>query len=246
LRQKLITFAENIRMKLPDIKVLLYHRIVCKDEPTGKHKIYVNAKRFERQMQYLKDNHFETLTFYDVAEKNHLNSDKSKVIITFDDGYADNYYHAFPILKKFGFKAVIFLVTQKSYNEWGVKEGEPKVSLMTKEMIREMTDYGVEFGGHTQSHIDLKTLNAEEIKSEILGCKKDVENITGKNAMSFAYPFGGLNDEVIRITKASGFTYGIATKYGPSRFHDDYFQIKRQEINPKTSLWSFKHKCRNK
>lgn len=232
-------------MNLPDIKVLLYHRVVRKSEATGKHKIYVDAKRFERQMQYLKDHNFETLTFYDIAEKKHLNSNRPKVIITFDDGYEDNYYHAFPILKKFNFKAVIFLVTQKSYNEWGVKEGEPRVLLMSKEMIREMSDYGVEFGGHTQSHIDLKTLNAEEIKSEILGCKKDVESITGKKTISFAYPFGGLNDEIKRITQYSGYDFGIATKYGPPHFHDDYYQIKRHEINPGTLQCSFKRKCKN-
>ena len=245
LEHKLTTFVENICMNLPDIKVLLYHRVVRKGELTGKHKIYVNVKRFEEQMQYLKDHHFETLTFYDVAAKKHINSGKPSVIITFDDGYADNYFHAFPILKKFNFKAVVFLVTQKIYNEWGVTEGEPQLSLMSRDMIREMADYGLEFGGHTQSHVDLKTLNTEEIKSEILNCKKDVEGITGKNAISFAYPFGGLNDEIKQITKEAGYNFGIATKYGPPRFHDDYYQIKRQEINPGTRLWSFKRKCKN-
>lgn len=223
------------------LPVLLYHRIVNKQSIIGKHKVYVWEKDFEKQMQYLKDNGYQTITFYDLQKDPQMDLYK-KIMITFDDGYLDNYELLFPILKKHGFKAIIYLVTRIDHNAWGVKEGEPRINMMSAAQVKEMSDYGVEMGGHTQHHVDLLRHNATEQLSEIKGSKEEVEKLTGKPAISFAYPFGGINEDIKRITKEAGFSYAVSTNTGPKEFGKDWFQIRRIEVTPKTNMLSFKNK----
>lgn len=223
------------------LPVLLYHRIINKQSIIGKHKIYVWEKDFAKQMNYLKNNGYQTITFYDLQQNPTMDLYK-KVIITFDDGYLDNYELMFPILKKHGFKAVIYLVTQLDHNSWGVKEGEPRVNMMSAAQVKQMSDYGVEMGGHTQHHVNLLQHDAQKQLAEIKGSKEDTEKITGKPAISFAYPFGGINEDIKKITQQAGYTYAVSTNTGPKEFGADLFQIRRIEITPKTTLMSFKNK----
>lgn len=224
------------------IPVLLYHRVVKDTSEVGKHKIWVLEKKFKQQMAYLHKAGFQTITFSDLDRLSEMNPLQPKVIITFDDGYEDNYLRMFPVLKEFGQKAVIYLVTQFQRNEWGIVEGEPAKSLMNAGQLREMAEYGIEFGGHTQHHKTLTKIPLEEAMNEIAGCKHDVEAVTGKEVLSFSFPFGALNEELKRKVKEAGYRYSVATNTGAKDWKEDLFQIRRIEISPKTSLRSFKRK----
>jgi peptidoglycan/xylan/chitin deacetylase (PgdA/CDA1 family) len=224
------------------LPVLMYHRIVNKRSEAGKHNIYITLKRFRAQLTYLKEQGFQTITFRDIKKNgNSINTFKN-IILTFDDGYLDNYKILFPLLKEFGFTAVIFLVTRQKQNTWGMREGEPPLDLMNADQIREMDQYGIEFGGHTQNHSDLLLCNKDQLKEEIYGCKKDIELLLSKDVISFAYPFGGLNHEIKQEVKDAGYSYGISTNTGPYNFSDDLFQIRRIEVSSRTILFSFKRK----
>jgi len=224
------------------LPVLMYHRIVKKRSEAGRHNIYVTLKRFRAQLTYLKEQGFQTITFRDVNKSaDHISATKN-VILTFDDGYLDNYKFLFPLLKEFGFTAVIFLVTKQKQNAWGIREGEPALDLMNSDQVREMDQYGIEFGGHTQNHPDLLLCNKDQLKEEIAGCKKDIESLLNREVISFAYPFGGLNQEIKQEVKRAGYLYGISTNTGPYNFSDDLFQVRRIEVSSKTLLYSFKRK----
>jgi peptidoglycan/xylan/chitin deacetylase (PgdA/CDA1 family) len=223
------------------ISVLLYHRIVKRNDMIGKHKIYVYEDKFYRQMKLLKETGYTTVTFEDIYNKR-VSGDKN-VIITFDDGYEDNYKIAFPILKEFGFKAVIFLVTGMQRNEWGIREGEPAIPMMNQEMLQEMQDYGIELGGHTINHNDLTKLEPQIARKEIAGCKSDLEQRFNKTAISFSYPFGAMNQDIKNMVADSGFVYGISTNTGPDNLFEDLMQIKRREVGPRTTLSSFRKKA---
>jgi peptidoglycan/xylan/chitin deacetylase (PgdA/CDA1 family) len=222
------------------LPILLYHRIVNDQSILGKHKIYVHEKKVRKQMQFLKEEGYQTITFQDVHK--HTSFEK-KIIITLDDGYEDNYTLLFPILKEFGFKAVIYLVTRQTHNAWALAEGEPKLSLLSHPMIKEMAAYGIEFGGHTCHHVDLKNTPEEKIKEEIADCKKDVESITQTPCISFAYPFGAHHKDVEKTVKEAGYSYGITTLFGPEKMNEDLMRIKRIEIRPSDSLTRFKYKA---
>ncbi len=223
------------------LPVLMYHSIIKDKSDAGKHNIYVTEENLRKQLQYLKKNDYQTITFRDIKEGK-IKDFYKKIILTFDDGYEDNYTLLFPLLKEFDFTAVIYLVTQKTYNTWGVAEGEPKKNFLSKEQIMEMDNYGIEMGGHTRTHRSLKDIPASELVNEIKGCKEDIEKMISNKVVSFAYPFGALNDEVKQVVKESGIDYGIATKSGPIDLNEDPFQIRRINISTSTGMFVFKHK----
>jgi peptidoglycan/xylan/chitin deacetylase (PgdA/CDA1 family) len=223
------------------IPVMLYHRIIRRSDIKGRHKIYVYEDKFYRQMKLLKDSGYSSITFEDIHYNKALGN--KNVIITFDDGYEDNYNIAFPILKEFGFTAVIFLVTGLQQNEWGISAGEPALPMMNEFMLKEMLEYGFELGGHTQYHPDLTKTNTKKIIGEISGCKTDLEQRFQKSIISFAYPYGGINPEIKKLVAENGFIYGISTNTGPDNLFDDLLQIKRKEIGTRTTICSFRKKA---
>lgn len=221
------------------LPILLYHRIVNKYCSLGKHKIYVWEERFRKQMQFLKENGYTTITFSHLIQYPPLALPARTVMLTFDDGYEDNYTILFPILKEFGFTAVVYFVSRCPQNSWAVAEGEPSLKLLTRAMIEEMSRYGIEFGGHTCSHSDLTKLSTEKLYQEIIENKKDIEEITGKPVLSFAYPYGAYTPTVIEIVQQVGYQFAVTTRFGESDWTQDKMRIRRIEIRPSDSITRF-------
>ena len=239
-------FQLYVNKKKYDIPVIMYHRVINNPENEGVHGTYIYENIFREHMQYLKDKNYTVITFKDfdkIGWRNRFEKDKKYIFITFDDGYKDNYDLAFPILKEFGFKVTIFLMGSSTYNEWDVKaSGEKEFPLMSVEMIKEMQDYGIEFGAHTFNHPKLNTLSNEEIEHQIVDVKKPLEEKIGKEIITFAYPYGILNDYAKEMTKKAGYTFALATDSGSVCLSDDLYQIRRIAIFPNTNLFSFKRK----
>ena len=239
-------FELYVNKKKYDIPVIMYHRVINNPENEGVHGTYIYENIFREHMQYLKDKNYTVITFKDLDKigwRNRFEKDKKYIFITFDDGYKDNYDLAFPILKEFGFKATIFLMGSSTYNEWDVNaSGEKEFPLMSVEMIKEMQDYGIEFGAHTFNHPKLNTLSNEEIEHQIIDVKKPLEEKIGKEIITFAYPYGILNDYAKEMTKKAGYTFALATDSGSVCLSDDLYQIRRIAIFPNTNLFSFKRK----
>jgi peptidoglycan/xylan/chitin deacetylase (PgdA/CDA1 family)/glycosyltransferase involved in cell wall biosynthesis len=236
---KAIAFKKNIA----EIPVLLYHR-VTDGKPAGtKHGIYVAQMEFERQLAFLKRKGCTTITFADVKaiEEGSRIIPKRPVILTFDDGYEDNYIHAFPLLKKYSSSAVIFLIGNRAIrtNAWDSANGEPEARLMSNAQIKEMAAYGIEFGAHSLNHKKLTEIPLSEAKREIERSKSAIEKRLGSPIISFAYPYGKLNEELKGIVKRAGFHFGIASDSGPRRFWKDLFEVRRIQIFPGFSLFSF-------
>ncbi|MCI7223061.1 polysaccharide deacetylase family protein [Fusobacterium sp.] len=231
-----------------EIPVIMYHRVINSKENEGVHGTYIYEKKFREHLKYLKDNNYEVITFKDldrISWRNRFNKHKKYIILTFDDGYVDNYDLAFPILKEFGFKATIFLMAESTYNEWDVKmSNEKKFPLMSKKMILEMQDYGIEFGAHTFNHPKINEISPEEIETQVLGCKKILEEKIEKEIITFAYPYGILNEYAKGVAINAGYTFAVATDSGPVCISDDFYQIRRIAIFPNTNIRSFKRKVK--
>ncbi|MGL5670861.1 MAG: polysaccharide deacetylase family protein, partial [Cetobacterium sp.] len=165
------------------------------------------------------------------------------------DGYKDNYENAFPILKKYQFKGIIYVLDGIEYNKWDVDNpGNPekRFTLMNQEELLEMQNYGIEFGGHTSTHPRLADLSIENVKSEIINSKSNIEKTIGRELLSFAYPYGSLNEEVKRIPQEAGYKFAVATDSGSIVFSDDLFEIRRIGIFPTNNLFNFKRKVSGK
>lgn len=233
-----------------DIPVIMYHRVVKDQSEAGIHGTYVTLDKFRAQLQYLKDQGYETVTFADLSNHNYKQRfarGRKWVLLTFDDGYEDNYTTAFPLLKQFGFKATIFLVSARDYNSWDADvtppaKAERRFKLMTPEMVKEMMDYGIEFGAHTLSHPKLSKIPLADARHEIVESKRQLEERYQRPFNVFAYPYGDLNEEVKKIVADAGFTCAFATDSGSVCFDHDLYQIRRIAIFPGNSLHTFKRK----
>ena len=226
-----------------EIPVIMYHSIADNNKNAGKHGIYVTKELFETHLHYLHSKGYQTLYFSDLKKIIDSAIRGKYILITFDDGYEDNYYNALPVLKKYNMKATVFLVADKTYNEWDCKNpGDVEYKLLDKNLINKMANEGIMFGSHTLSHPDLTLLNRSDIAKEISESKKILEEKVGREITAFAYPYGKLNAEVKSAVRNAGYQFGIATDSGPLAIHEDFFEIRRIIIFPNTNLSGFKRK----
>ncbi|WP_321328692.1 polysaccharide deacetylase family protein [uncultured Ilyobacter sp.] len=246
-----IAYQRQIVLKKKyEMPILMYHRVIKDESEKGIHGTYVTVDQFDEHMNILKDRGYETVVFEDLLKnkfKQRFDKNKKQIMITFDDGYEDNYNYAFPILKKYGFKAVVYLVSHLDYNKWDVENinnPEKKYMLMTTEQLLDMQKNGIEFGGHTKTHAKLSRIEPEEAREEIFESKESLENILDKKLISFAYPYGDLNDRVKQMAEEAGYKFAVATDSGSVCFSDDLFQIRRIGIFPTINSLGFKRKIK--
>ncbi len=227
-------------MKVP---ILFYHKI---NHPRPEAKIedlYVTPEDFYRQMRYLKYRGYKTINLYEVVEGLYSGEKlpKRPIVLTFDDGYEDNYTYAFPILKKFSFTATIFLITRdiSGLSGWPDSEETTKEKLLSWDKIKEMADYGIDFQSHTHTHPSLPKLDTQKIKEEILTSKEIIEEKLKKKVDFLCYPYGHFNSQVKQILEENGYRGAVTTKRGVVKEADDPYYLKRIGIKRKHGLLTF-------
>ena len=183
------------RASKPGLKVLCYHKVGVPPPGSRLQDLWVSPRKFRSQVKYLLDNGYATLTFSDLRKAHETGADlpEKSVLITFDDGYENNYSIAWPILKELGAKGNIFVVfnTIGKANLWHSPASEPWVNMATLEQLREMQESGViEFGSHTMSHPRLSSLEPENAAWELAESKRQLEAALGREMFAFAYPYG--------------------------------------------------------
>ena len=208
----------------PGIPVFMYHCVA--DEPrSGDENLYVRPAQLEEEFQYLSDNGYTTL-FSDEYEDAY-NAHKP-VILTFDDGYEDNYIELFPLLKKYKIKATIFVVAANIGQKDYLKEYQ----------IKEMVKSGlVSIQSHTQNHIDLSSVDAETVDREFRESCAVLAKISGKNVTTLSYPGGYFNKDVIREAERY-FTYCYAIDTNEYS-KDNHYEISRGGVFRNTTLEGF-------
>lgn len=186
----------GFRLQLP---VLMYHRIgpgLAGTRPS----LTVSPGRFERQMRWLKNNGYKTISVSQWIAWCRDGSElpKNPVILTFDDGYAETADYALPVLKRNGMTGTVFVVTGEvgGVNRWDVVEGSSALRLMDADQIRKWANEGIEFGAHSRTHPYLTALEPTQLSEEIVGSREDLARLTGRSVVSFAYPYGCVNDAV--------------------------------------------------
>ena len=223
------------------IPVLMYHRVIPEAPVGSHHGIWVTAPSFEQQLRSLKRRGYSTITFeqYQLFLNGEFTLPRKPIILSFDDGYEDNYTCAFPLLEKHGFSAAVFLVTDSARRTNFWDEEEPQVPLMNKMQINEMSRAGIEFGSHTVTHPDLAHCSPEKMRNEFVDSKQTIEQWTGKAIISCAYPYGSVNKSIKATAAEAGYTFGIATNSGPVEFFKDFYEVRRTQIFPWTGSFGF-------
>jgi peptidoglycan/xylan/chitin deacetylase (PgdA/CDA1 family) len=203
------------------VPILTYHHVGI---PSGKWRLNtVSSASFEYQMDFIKRHGFEVISFDDLVEgiKKGHEFTRNTVVLQFDDGYEDNYKYAFPILKKYGFPAMVFLVSDKV--------GTP--DFLTWDEVKEMERYNFLAGAHTRHHLYLPRLSMAKAQDEISGSKQVIEDHLGHSINYFSYPSGGFSVDIKRMVREAGYKAAVTTNRGKDRFNVDLYELKRIHMN---------------
>jgi len=186
---------------------------------------------FDQQMKYLKDNNYKVITLSQLLDfLNYRHAlPKRSVVITLDDGYRSVYDIAYPILKKYGFTATLFVYTDFV----GISK-----SAITWDQLREMKADGFEVGSQTLSHCDLTKKEAgeddnayiERVKRELLVSKQIIDKKLKQNTLYLAFPYGRYDQRIVNICDLVGYKMAFAVKNGGNPFFADPLNLKRDTI----------------
>ena len=200
------------------ILVLNYHQIGGNFTP-----LCVPTHFFDEQMAYLKDNGYVTITPEELYEgiAGNLVLPERPVMITFDDGYVDNYTNAMPVLKKYGMRATIFVVP-------GFTDVQP--NYLTWEQLKEMEKNGFSVQSHTLNHRALEELPDDEIRAELLNSKLLIEKNLGHPVDFLAYPTGTYNLHIAGIAKDVGYKAAFTIRYGNVDKGSNIYALERVPI----------------
>ncbi len=197
------------------VPVLLYHRVAA-DGPRSLADYCIAPSLFEEQMRFLRRHGFHTVTSADVEQyrRERRPMRGRPVLITFDDGYRDFYEVAWPILRRFGFTAEVFLPTDLVGGTagWDSAHGAP-ADLMNWEEIRRAHAEGVHFGSHLASHALATGMDSETLLLEGVRSRSILERRLGCEVRSVAPPYGACDERVVRVLQSCGFTQIFTTDH---------------------------------
>ena len=200
------------------VMVLNYHKVV--DEHMS---LSVPLADFEQHMKWLKEYGYTSITPEELYEfiVNGSELPEKPVLITFDDGYKDNYTNAYPIMKKYGFKGTIFVVT----GFLGVYD-----NYMTWEQAKELADNGFSIESHTYSHKSMTEASDEEISKELTKSRDTIKNKLGTDADFMAYPTGTYNLHIAELVQKAGYKGAFTIKYDNVSRESNVYALERVPI----------------
>jgi len=208
------------------IPVLMYHSIST--DPVN--SLCVSETQLEEEMKWLYDNNYNALTvdeLYNILVLGDTPPEKP-VLITFDDGYLNNYEAGWPILKKYGFHATFFIITNlmgSDYMDW--------------EQLKELVKEGNSIGSHTVNHYDLAIISKERQRYELYESKLILEKQLGISIKALCYPSGRYDETTIALLSELGYTLAFTTKPGRVLADSVQYELKRVRISNKMPLSSF-------
>lgn len=213
------------------VPILMYHSIFKADTYKPNE---VSSASFNFQMGFLKTKGYDVLSLDQYVEKK-LNREKfsrKSVVITFDDGYVDNYTVAYQILKKYGFPATIFMPSDKVDLE----------ERLTESQIKEMLVNRITIGSHTRTECYLPDADENQLYDEIVNSKKILEERFSIKVDYIAYCKGGFSDQIKQMVKNAGYKAALTTNRGFDKTNTDLFEINRIRISDRDTnnimLWA--------
>jgi len=202
------------------IPIFMYHYVEVPPATTTMKGLYLDPLIFDDQLQELKKNNYQTLFVSEAATS--LRTEKKlstkNIVLTFDDGYEDFYSVVWPLLKKYNYKATLYVII----NKLGAK------GYITRDQLKELAASGlVEIGSHTFNHPDLRNLKKKDAQFEIQASKKILEQISGQPVLTFAYPFGYYKFDFFEMMTKTGYTAAVSVQPGSKQGGENIWFLRR-------------------
>jgi peptidoglycan/xylan/chitin deacetylase (PgdA/CDA1 family) len=176
------------------LAILTYHSL----DPSGS-VVSIARQDFANQMAALSERSLRGTSLIEAVRYRDRTGEwpKRVVVLTFDDGFANFYEAAMPVLTRYGFGATVFVVTghMGGHNDWEQPPaGLGLLPMLSWQQATEVAKAGIEIGSHTRTHPDLRRCSPSEVEHEMTASRADIEQQLGLRAETFAYPYGGVND----------------------------------------------------
>ena len=202
------------------VPILLFHHISSSRTDT---RYYVRPKDFEKELKTLQEWGYITITTPMLVQA--ITAGRAlpphSMLITFDDGNADTYTNAFPLMQKYGYTGVLYIVG----NYLGAD------GFLNRDQILEMYNAGWEVGCHSISHLDLTKLGPEDQHTEIIESKEWLQNKLGIEILTFAYPFGVKDEAVMDYVRFAGYIAAMGAEgYTDTQGKWNLLNLQRVEI----------------
>ncbi len=232
---------------MPRVVILMYHSISLPTGRTERDRRYsCPPERFEAHLEYLKSSGRQVVSLDQC--KNYLETgkglDRDSIVITFDDGFRDNYDNALPLLRKYRYPATVFVAV-------GYVPESGKRTAANRYMSRDMLDWGqlqemhslgVAIGAHTVNHPKLPEISAREAREEITASKCRIEDRLQTNVRYFAYPYGLYDAKTRELVAQAGFALACSTRSGFNRINVDPYALRRIEVYGADPVWKLSQK----
>ena len=216
------------------VPILMYHEIANPSETRS--RFAVSPAAFAAQLSYLHDAEFTTITagaMSAILAGNVGGLPDRTVVLTFDDGYANFYTRALPLLAQYGFTATVFVTSG-----W-VQEAGPE-RMLSWSQLAEAARAGMEVGAHSSQHPQLDQLPEKLLREELYSSKERIEDKLGLPVPGLAYPFGYSNAKVRQVTREAGYSYAYAVNNITASPASDPFALPRLTIRRATTMPDFR------
>ena len=227
------------------LPILAYHKIGTQKELGI---TWIAPSVFEKQIAFLHSQKYQTVSPNDLKKallENKKLPEKS-VMITFDDGYESCYTYAFPILKRYGFTATIFMLVGYvgKWNSWDTRLSWRQFKHLSKEQIIDLSQEGCTFGSHGLHHLFLTLQHRKTIQTELRASKSILEDILQKPIDCFAYPYGNYNARITQLVKEANYRIAFSLNPSPQFTNSQIYYLPRMGIYLWDTLNTFKTKLR--
>jgi peptidoglycan/xylan/chitin deacetylase (PgdA/CDA1 family) len=212
----------------------MYHYVDASPPPVGPYAdgLTVRTPDFGSEMALLESGGYHTVTFNQVwqAMAGQAALPSKPVLLTFDDGGLDNFTVAFPILKRHGFVATFFVIT----NAVGHNP-----QSMTWDQLREMKAAGMTIGSHTKGHPDLRTVSPDRLWDELAGSRAAIEAELGAAPDVLSYPSGKFSAKIAKLASTAGYRMAVTTRWGKTIRPASMLELPRMRVPARLSVAAF-------
>lgn len=215
------------------VRALMYHYIRADAEARDQlgRNLSVAPEDLEAEVQLLAQSGCTSVSPDDLvaAREGTAELPPNAVILTFDDGYADFYTNAWPILQRYGFKATVYVITGRLDTP----------GYLTWDQVRELDSAGITIGSHTITHPRLTSLSDVALDQELRGSRQTLEEGLGHPVVHFAYPSGALDPRVATAVAAAGYQTAMTTRSGVATANLDPLTLPRLRVSNHLALSTF-------
>jgi peptidoglycan/xylan/chitin deacetylase (PgdA/CDA1 family) len=209
------------------VPILVYHSVrpSFRGQTPIQREFDVEPAVFRRELSYLQKHGYTVIPLDALVD--HLTKAtplaSNPVVLTFDDGWENQYEYALPLLETFGVTATFFIFTNAPGH----------THFMTWEQVKDLDARGMTIGAHTKTHPYLPNItDPARLRDEIVGSKNVLERVLGKEVRFFAYPFGHYNAQILSIVKEASFAAARSTHRGTLHTNSDLYTLRSVEVPP--------------